>query len=214
MRFVSKSPNLLVVLQPGLPANPLSGTPARPTVSIRFKDGSCEVPEGPVLELVKACPALGSDFVAVTEGGRDPFASSRPSAEPQHVITELKYGTPESRKVSPSKNPVPPELQKLIQAEAIALAKEMLPGMIRDTLRSLAEQEKAVSPIADEVQPSELSGEEAAEPAAEAADKVPDASENVPAEAPKTAKKVSRAPAGKKSSEQNANTEAVSPVST
>ena len=53
MRFVSKSINLLVVLRAGLPAQPLTGTPALATVSVRFKDGVADVPEGELTTEVK-----------------------------------------------------------------------------------------------------------------------------------------------------------------
>jgi hypothetical protein len=135
MRFISKSTNLLVVLRPGLSAQPLTGTPAKPTVSVRFKEGVADVPDGELTEMMLAHPGFNNDFISVDEGTRDPYASNRAPSE-SHIMTELKYGTPVNRTIS-GKAQLPPEIQKIVQEAAIGLAKEMLPGMVKEVLAGL-----------------------------------------------------------------------------
>lgn len=137
MRFISKSSNLLVVLSPGLPAQPLTGTPAKPTVSVRFKDGFVDVPDGELTKLMLAHPGFNGDFISTEITDKDPYAATRSETEPAHVVTSLKYGTPVSRDVYGAKATLPPELQKIVQEAATAIAKEMLPGMLQSALKSL-----------------------------------------------------------------------------
>lgn len=139
MRFVSRNANLLVVLKPGLPAQPVSGLPARPTISVRFKDGIADVPEGEICDLMLNHPGFNSDYVsAESVGNKDPYASARVESEPPHTITELKYGTPE-KVIRDGKTKLTPELDKLVKELAISMAKELLPEMVKSTLKSLVE---------------------------------------------------------------------------
>lgn len=140
MRFISKSSNLLVVLSPGLQAQPLVGMPAKPTVSVRFKDGVAEVSDKKLTELMLAHPGFNSDFISGEL--KDPYAASRSDSEPAHVTTELKFGTPLSREVH-GKTQLSPELQKIMQEAAVAMAKEMLPGMLQSALKTLVQGHEA-----------------------------------------------------------------------
>lgn len=140
MRFISKSSNLLIVLSPGLQAQPLTGTPAKPTISVRFKDGVAEVSDEKLIEMMLAHPGFNGDFISADITGVDPYAFTRRSAEPQHQLTELKFGTPVARKLAGGPPVLSPELQKIVQDMAINLAKEMLPGMVENTLKNLVEQ--------------------------------------------------------------------------
>ncbi len=91
MEFISKSSNLLVVLRPGMSAQPLTGTPAVPALSVRFKDGISDIEEESLIDMMIKHPGFDSDFISSEDvSGRDPFASTRKSAEPAHVMTELK----------------------------------------------------------------------------------------------------------------------------
>lgn len=138
MKFISKSSNLLIVLRPGLPAQPITGTLARPAVSVRFKDGLAEVPDGELADMMLKHPGFDSDFIAAGEiGMADPYAYMRQTNEPQHQITEMKFGTPVSRKVSGGSPALSPEMRKIVQDMAVSLAKEMLPAMVEATLKSI-----------------------------------------------------------------------------
>lgn len=138
MKFISKSSNLLIVLRPGLPAQPITGTLARPAVSVRFKDGLAEVPDGELADMMLKHPGFDSDFIAAGEiGMADPYAYMRQANEPQHQITEMKFGTPVGRKVSGGTPALSPEMRKMIQDMATSLAKEMLPAMVEATLKSI-----------------------------------------------------------------------------
>ena len=147
MRFVSKSANLLVVLSPGLQAQPLTGTPAKPTVSVRFKDGVAEVEGEELVKMMLSHPAFNSDFISVEQSARDPYASLRQETEPAHMMTEIKYGTPGERVTKGGPVKLPPELQKVVQEAAISLAKQMLPEMIETALKGIvAEHERNKQP--------------------------------------------------------------------
>ena len=135
MKFVSKSSNLLVVLRPGFQAQPLTGTPAKPTISVRFKDGIADVQQEELVTLMLAHPGYNLDYISAD---MDPYAASRGSSEPTHVLTEMKFGTPVSRKVVGAPNfQVPPEMTKIVEAMASEMAKKMLPSMLESTLKSL-----------------------------------------------------------------------------
>lgn len=138
MKFISKSSNLMIVLRPGMQAQPLTGTPAVPTLSVRFKDGVAEVEQPDLIKMVLAHPGFDSDFIASENISTDPYATARTSSEPTHEVTELKFGTPVSRVVKPGDEPkLSPEIQKLVQSAAIELAKTMLPGMVEETLKKI-----------------------------------------------------------------------------
>lgn len=137
-RFVSKSSNLLVVLMPGLPAQPLTGTPAKVTVSVRFRDGQAEVPDGEMADKMRQHPGFNCDFIETDTGSitGDPYAFMRSESEPQHVMTEMKYGTPTGRQVS-GKPRIPPELARVVEDMATERMKQMLPGAIEEALKTL-----------------------------------------------------------------------------
>ena len=135
-KFISKSSNLLIVLSPGLAAQPLTGTPAKPTISVRFKDGVADVQQQELIDMMLAHPGFNGDFISADTVAVDPYANARKAAEPRHEMTEMKFGTPVSRVVTGS-NVLPPEMQKLVQAAAVELAKAMLPSMVESTLKEL-----------------------------------------------------------------------------
>jgi hypothetical protein len=142
MKFISKNSNLLIVLRAGLSAQPLTGTPAKPTVSVRFKDGVADVQQQELIDLMLLHPGFNSDFISAENSSIDPYASTRQSSEPAHVLTEMKYGTPVSRKVGGPAE-ISPELQKMVQSMAVEMAKSMLPSMVEGTLKEiLASHEK------------------------------------------------------------------------
>lgn len=146
MKFISKSSNLLVVLRAGLSAQPITGTPAKPTISVRFKDGVADVQQEDLVELMLAHPAFNSDFISAEDVPGDPYALSRKSSEPDHILTEMQFGTPVRREVKGEKKALPPEIQKMIQEAAAEMAKQMLPSMVESTLKSIL-KDKGTAPV-------------------------------------------------------------------
>lgn len=147
MRFISKTANLHVILRPGLSAQPLTGTPAVPTISVRFQDGVADVRDGDLAEKMLAHPGFNIDFIAADDSGSDLFARQRASSEPAHVITEMKYGHPVGRSVSPVKTEIPAELKKAIAEQATELAKQMLPGLLAELMKTSKEQGSTYSEV-------------------------------------------------------------------
>lgn len=137
MKFVSKSTNLLIVLKPGMQASPLTGTPAIPSVSVRFKEGQAEVTNPEMIAMMLAHPGFNSDFISTEGLPSDPYANSRQESEPAHILTEMKFGTPTGRSVGNAPIKLSPEMQKLIEQMATNLAEKMLPGMVEKTLTTL-----------------------------------------------------------------------------
>lgn len=137
MKFISKSANLNIILKQGLPAQPLTGTPAKPAISVRFQNGMVNVEDQDLVGLMLKHQGFGSDFISADDVVMDPYAYLRQETEPTHVITELKHGTPGGRTVSPKKASLPPEIAKLIQEQATEIAKKMLPDMVKETLKTL-----------------------------------------------------------------------------
>lgn len=164
MRFISKSSNLLVVLKPGLSAQPLTGTPSQPTVSVRFKEGVAEVPDGELSEMMLRHSGYEADFISADSVNNvDPYAYQRQDTEPQHVVTELKYGSPVSRHVEGGRQKLPPEMAKLVQDMATEMAKgmvqQMLPSAMEGFLKVMAEQKGAAAPAKPRGKPGRKPGQ-------------------------------------------------------
>lgn len=136
MKFISKSANLNIIIRPGLPAQPLSGLLAKPAISVRFQNGLANVEDDELVRMMIAHPGFNSDFISAEDVKQDPYASLRQENEPSHIMTELKYGTPQ-KTTSSGKTQLPPEVTKLIQAQAIEIAKQMLPSMVEEALKSI-----------------------------------------------------------------------------
>lgn len=143
MKFISKNSNLRIILEPGLPANALAGTAAKPTVFVRFNSGIAEVKEPDLIKKMVAHDGFNSDFIAVDENGADPFAHQREEIEPAHFISD-----PTDRKgqVLASKKPlkVSKEMDKLINDEVNARINKMLPGAIDQVLKQYAANKAGV----------------------------------------------------------------------
>lgn len=141
MKFVSKSSNLYIVLRPGLQAQPLTGMPATPTIGVRFQNGIVEVKEEEMVKMMLNHPAYNNDFISAEPDEKDPYAFMRQDSEPQHVMTEMKYGMPSSRKAAPMKNQFPPEIQKALTEMATQMAgammKEALPTAVAEAIASI-----------------------------------------------------------------------------
>ena len=143
MKFISKSSNLLVVLKPGIQAQPLTGTPAIPTLSVRFKDGVAEVKEEALVSMMLAHPRFNKEFVSADSLSTDPFVKGRKAVEPAHEMTQIKFGTPVARQIKGGDKPeLTPAMEKIVKESAMELAKEMLPKMVKDTLEQLVKNKK------------------------------------------------------------------------
>lgn len=159
MKFISKNSNLNIVLRPGMSAQPLTGTPAIPTLFVRFKDGMASVEQEELIQMMLNHPGFNNDFIAADDLGTDPYAYLRQDSEPTHVIEEIKFGHPVSRNVAPVKTELPVEIKKMIQEQATAIAKEMLPSMVAATLKEIVSESKKEQPAAEESEPvEEVSG--------------------------------------------------------
>lgn len=151
MKFISKSTNLCVILKPGIPAQPITGTPATPTISVRFQGGIAEVNQEELITMMLRHPAFNRDFVSAEDATPDPYAYLRQPAEPTHVLTDMVYGHPGKRTASPVKQALSPEVRKIIQAEvstmakdmAMDIAKQMLPGMVAEALKNIVQVNEA-----------------------------------------------------------------------
>lgn len=125
-----------------MPAQPITGTPATPALSVRFQDGQADVHDESIVDMMLKHPGFNYDFIAVDDRGTDPYAHVRQSNEPDHVTQEIKYGHVVSRSVPVTKTELPPEIKKLIAEQATALAQEMvkdqLPGLVAETLKTLS----------------------------------------------------------------------------
>ena len=135
----------MITLRPGVSGNNLTGTPSIPGVYVRFRDGIVDVKDEEMVRLMKASDGFRSgDFVAADDQGADPFADQRVAAEPTHVVSEIKYGHVENRKVSDIPVKVPAAIKKLIAAEAKKMAKSMLkdPELLKEALKEAVKEMK------------------------------------------------------------------------
>lgn len=136
-KFISRAANLNIILKPGIPAQPITGSPAVPTLSVRFEDGIVDIKDPELVEAMKRHPGFNSDFVAAADESHDPYASYRQPSEPAHIVTEMKYGSPAKKTVTGKLGNVPPEVAAMIQEQARELAKQMLPQLMQATLEEL-----------------------------------------------------------------------------
>ena len=120
----------MVVIQPGISASPMTGTPAKPGIYVRFRNGIADVEDPEIVTRLMSHELMGRDYVAMEEGAKDPYAENRDEIEPAHVITEIKYGHVESKKTSPRKVKLTPEMKKLVNELAMEKAKEIMPELI------------------------------------------------------------------------------------
>jgi hypothetical protein len=146
-KFVSKNSNYMVVLKPGLEGNRALGTHAIPGLYVKFLSGLVDVREESIIALMRAHPCFGTDFIEVKQEEIDPFLDQRDEVEPDHVISEIKYGHSENMKVTGNKKTkLTPALKKLIEGEAMKMLPGLLksnPKVLKDIIMSLAADIKA-----------------------------------------------------------------------
>lgn len=141
-KFISKSNNLHIILRPGLQASPLTGTQAKPAISVRFQDGMANVADEELVQMMLNHPGFDSDFISAEDKQADPYAYLRQESEPAHIITDIKFGTPQKSTGTKVKPQMPPEVLKLIQEQAAAIARQMLPSMVTEALKTIVEAQE------------------------------------------------------------------------
>lgn len=137
MRFVSKTNNLCIILRPGLQAQPLTGTPAVPTIYVRFHDGIADVLDEKLQQMMFNHPGFQRDFFKIEESDLDPYKNTRQSSEPSHILTEMNYGHPGKRIESNKPSNIPPAMMKAMQEMAVSMAKEMAPTMAAEMVNTV-----------------------------------------------------------------------------
>ena len=138
MKFISKNSNLRIVLEPGIQSNQLSGIAGRPGVYVKFQNGVVNVSDEELVNKMTSHPGFNLDFIAVDESGEDPFIDQREEIEPTHVLTDIKYGHAEGKKLSPNrKAKIDPQIKKLIDEKAMELVNKMLPKMVEETVKKM-----------------------------------------------------------------------------
>ncbi len=140
MKFISKSSRLRIVLRQGLPAQPLTWTPARSMISVQFVNWVADVSKPEYIELMKKSPAFGSDFIAVDEKEVDPYRYYRQEVEPDHIISEMPYGSFGKNIGSPKKNNLTPEMKQALDKIATEMAQEKIKELLPEILKGLAKE--------------------------------------------------------------------------
>lgn len=140
MKYVSKSSNLRIVLEPGIPANQMAGVPGKTGLYIKFRDGIFETDDEKIIEKIETHPAFGSDFIKIEKNESDPYQEFREESEPIHIHQDIKYGYAEGKKLSRSNFKIDPKLKKLVDEMAISKAKELLPSMVEETIKTMMDR--------------------------------------------------------------------------
>lgn len=129
----------MLVLKPGIQGNHLTGTASVPGLYIRFRDGIAEVKDEEMINIIKNSDGYrNGEFIAVGDNGEDPFADARVATEPVHIVSDMKYGHIEKRKVSEVPLKLPASVKKMIESEAKKLAKSMLPELLKEAVKELS----------------------------------------------------------------------------
>jgi len=139
MKFISKSTNLRIVLQHGMPAEPLTGRAAVAGLYIKFENGVVDVSDETTIKLMLSHPAFNSDFIKADDDGVDPYADRRIESEPEHDMTEIKYGAI-GKALNPKKGPpLTMEQKSAVTKMAKELAIKMAPTIAKQMLEEMKE---------------------------------------------------------------------------
>ena len=138
MKFVSKSANYLVVLRHSVPPEPITGRLGIPGLSVRFEGGIAVVKDEETCKLLMENKDFNNDFHLFEDtSGAEPVSRS---LEPEHNITELKYGTPVGKTSTPKQIKLPKEvtdyMTKTIQEGIQNGIKALLPTLIKEAAKS------------------------------------------------------------------------------
>jgi hypothetical protein len=150
----------MIVLKPGTEGNRALGVHAISGLYVKFQSGTVDVKEEAIVEMLRAHPSFGTDFVEVKQSELDPFADTREEIEPPHYSTEIKYGHAEKRAGAGRKPKLTPQLKKIVEAEALKMIPGILksnPKILKDIIVNLAaEMQTKESSEETPVQPSEI----------------------------------------------------------
>jgi len=163
-KFVSKNSNYMLVLKPGVEGNRALGTHAVSGLHVRFQDGSVDVRDQNIIDMLRNHPGFGNDFVEVKLDEVDPFADTREEIEPAHIVTEMKYGHAERVVGTPKAVKMTPQMKKILEKEALKMLPALLksnPALLKDLVVGLATEMKAKEEAKQEVKtPEEKESEE------------------------------------------------------
>jgi hypothetical protein len=136
MKFVSKNPNLRVVLEPGVPGDRLAGRIAKTGVYVKFEDGIAKVENEEMIKMMLNHPGFESDYICADDGS-DPYAASRKSSEPDHSVAIMEHG-----RIGKNLNPKPnisftseqlEYIRGMIKTEAQKEAVTILKGLVAES---------------------------------------------------------------------------------
>lgn len=140
MKFATKFTNYTITLVNGIPANPLAGTAGKHGVYVKFENGLADIKDPELVRLMLESQAMADgDIIAVEETDLLPRNYGNKEPEPLHTITEMQYGSLGG--TMNSTDPKKLEINNLIKQEAIKLAKEMLPSMVEEVIKSFKSKE-------------------------------------------------------------------------
>jgi hypothetical protein len=149
MKFISKNPNLRVVLRPGIPGNVLAGKEAIAGVYVKFQGGMVEIQDNDLIEMMKKHPGFEQDYILVAENEIDPYLSTRTEVEPVHKIVEMKYGTPEKTTKGASTVALSQEVKDALVEQAKAMAKEIVRQSLPELIKEVTAEMKASEVVAE-----------------------------------------------------------------
>ena len=144
MKFISKQVNYGVDLRHGQPSEPITGRNAVPGLYVRFEDGIANVDDEETCKLMLNHEAFDSDFILAEEDTKDPWEDTRRSSEPDHTITEIKYGHVE-KSVGKPVSTLSRDQQVAVKKMAQEIAAEIAPKMAMDMLEKLMEKKEKES---------------------------------------------------------------------
>ena len=135
----------MVVLKSGIEGNRILGTQPVAGIYIKFEGGIVTVKEDKVVQMLRDHPSFGVDFIEVAELGMDPYSDTRQEVEPEHVMSEIKYGHAEAVKGIAKPIKLTPAMKKVIESEAIKMLPSLLksnPKILKDVIMNLANEMK------------------------------------------------------------------------
>jgi hypothetical protein len=141
MNFVAKNNRLVIVLEHGIPPEPITGRQGTPTLFVKFVDGKVtpvamsKYSAEEIAEKMRKHSGFGRDFVEVEDVDKiDPYGNTRRESEPRHSITEMNFGHLGKKVSSPkTAQSIPPEQREIITK----IASEMAKSMVKDILKEM-----------------------------------------------------------------------------
>jgi len=144
-QFVSKQSNYCVILKNGIEGNRILGTQPVAGMYVKFEGGIVTVKDEQMAQLLREHPSFGNDFIEVEEIGQDPYSDSRTDIEPEHIMSEIKYGHAEAVKGMAKPVKLTPAMKKVVEVEAIKMLPSLLkenPEILKGLIMSLAAEMK------------------------------------------------------------------------